>query len=71
MHNYNCSGQCLHFNLFLQISKISFSGTGWVQKRLIKHYIDGCKDVSETPNMKLLKKLYDLEVLVGANFLVS
>ncbi|XP_062096975.1 protein TONSOKU [Humulus lupulus] len=35
---------------------------GWVQKRLIKQYIDGCKEVSETPNMKLLKKLYDLEV---------
>ncbi|PON82233.1 N-terminal acetyltransferase A, auxiliary subunit [Trema orientale] len=35
---------------------------GWVQKRLIKLYIDSCKEISETPNMKLLKKLYDLEV---------
>ncbi|KAM6590602.1 hypothetical protein CsatA_013207 [Cannabis sativa] len=35
---------------------------GWVQKRLIKLYIDGCKEVSGTPNLKLLKKLYDLEV---------
>ncbi|XP_015891011.3 protein TONSOKU [Ziziphus jujuba] len=35
---------------------------GWVQKRLIKLYVDCCKESSETPNMKLLKKLYDLEV---------
>ncbi|PRQ49276.1 putative 43kDa postsynaptic protein [Rosa chinensis] len=35
---------------------------GWVQKRLIKLYTDHCYKVSETPNMKLLKKLYDLEV---------
>ncbi|KAK9950051.1 hypothetical protein M0R45_005557 [Rubus argutus] len=35
---------------------------GWVQKRLIKLYTDYCYKLSETPNMKLLKKLYDLEV---------
>ncbi|XP_034683390.1 protein TONSOKU [Vitis riparia] len=35
---------------------------GWVQKRLIKLYVDCCKELSETPNIKLLKKLYNLEV---------
>ncbi|KAJ7945273.1 Protein TONSOKU like [Quillaja saponaria] len=35
---------------------------GWVQKRLIKLYIDCCKELTEAPNMKLLKKLYNLEV---------
>ncbi|KAG6604274.1 Protein TONSOKU, partial [Cucurbita argyrosperma subsp. sororia] len=34
---------------------------GWVSKPLIKLYIDYCKELSETPNMKLLKKLYNLE----------
>lgn len=35
---------------------------GWVQKRLMKLYIDSCKESSEAPNLKLLKKLYNLEV---------
>ncbi|XP_010247270.1 PREDICTED: protein TONSOKU [Nelumbo nucifera] len=35
---------------------------GWVQKRLMKLYIDFCKKLSEAPNMKLLRKLYNLEV---------
>ena len=39
--------------------------TGWVQKRLIKLYVDCCKELSETPNIKLLKKLYNLEVWIG------
>ncbi|RVX05089.1 hypothetical protein CK203_020180 [Vitis vinifera] len=34
----------------------------WVQKRLIKLYVDCCKELSETPNIKLLKKLYNLVV---------
>ncbi|KAL4020376.1 hypothetical protein IC575_019150 [Cucumis melo] len=34
---------------------------GWVSKPLIKLYIDYCKELSETPNMKLVKKLYNLE----------
>lgn len=34
---------------------------GWVSKPLIKLYIDYCKELSEAPNMKLLKKLYNLE----------
>ncbi|XP_028110671.1 protein TONSOKU [Camellia sinensis] len=36
--------------------------SGWVQKRLMKLYIDCCKELSEPPNLKLLKKLYNLEV---------
>ncbi|KAL6219796.1 hypothetical protein ACLB2K_007555 [Fragaria x ananassa] len=35
---------------------------GWVQKRLIKLYTEYCYKLSETPNMKSLKKLYDLGV---------
>ncbi|XP_057967784.1 protein TONSOKU isoform X2 [Malania oleifera] len=35
---------------------------GWVQKRLMKLYVDCCEELSEKPNMKLLKKLYNLEV---------
>ncbi|KAL5715016.1 hypothetical protein ACHQM5_016905 [Ranunculus cassubicifolius] len=35
---------------------------GWVQKRLMKLYLDCCKKLHEAPNMKLLKKLYNLEV---------
>ncbi|CAA7405317.1 unnamed protein product [Spirodela intermedia] len=35
---------------------------GWVPKRLLKSYIDCCKKQSEEPSMKLLIKLYNLEV---------
>ncbi|OMO98309.1 Leucine-rich repeat, ribonuclease inhibitor subtype [Corchorus olitorius] len=35
---------------------------GWVQKRLMKLYIGSCKELSEEPNMKLLKKLYISEI---------
>ncbi|KAF5751807.1 hypothetical protein HS088_TW02G00825 [Tripterygium wilfordii] len=35
---------------------------GWVQKRLMKLYIDCCEELSESPNLKLLKKLYISEV---------
>ncbi|KAF7840080.1 Protein TONSOKU [Senna tora] len=35
---------------------------GWVQKRLIKMYMNCCEELSEVPNMKVLKKLYNLEV---------
>ncbi|KAI3735773.1 hypothetical protein L6452_15286 [Arctium lappa] len=34
----------------------------WVPKRLVKLYVDCCSDLSEPPNLKLLKKLYNLEV---------
>ncbi|KAF1867268.1 hypothetical protein Lal_00049697 [Lupinus albus] len=35
---------------------------GWIHKRLIKMYVDCCKELSEVPNMQVLKKLYNLEV---------
>ncbi|KAJ8504389.1 hypothetical protein OPV22_005275 [Ensete ventricosum] len=35
---------------------------GWVLKRLMKLYIDSCEKLSEPTNMKLLTKLYNLEV---------
>ncbi|GMH06680.1 hypothetical protein Nepgr_008520 [Nepenthes gracilis] len=41
---------------------IETSINGWVHKRLMKLYVDCCKKLSEVPNMKLLKKLYNLEV---------
>ncbi|KAH9669138.1 protein TONSOKU [Citrus sinensis] len=41
---------------------IEVSIDGWVQKRLMKLYIECCKELSEAPNMKLLKKLYISEV---------
>ncbi|GJM87258.1 hypothetical protein PR202_ga03195 [Eleusine coracana subsp. coracana] len=34
----------------------------WVPKRLLKLYVDFCKKLSEAPNKKLLRKLYNLEV---------
>ncbi|XP_024992039.1 protein TONSOKU [Cynara cardunculus var. scolymus] len=34
----------------------------WVPKRLVKLYVDCCNDLSEPPNVKLLTKLYNLEV---------
>ncbi|KAK1427245.1 hypothetical protein QVD17_15928 [Tagetes erecta] len=34
----------------------------WVPKRLVKLYVDCCKDLCQPPNLKLLKKLYSLEV---------
>ncbi|KAJ8774873.1 hypothetical protein K2173_018132 [Erythroxylum novogranatense] len=41
---------------------IEVSIAGWVQKRLMKLYIDSCIELSETPNMKLLQRLYISEV---------
>ncbi|KAK8618830.1 hypothetical protein V6N13_132809 [Hibiscus sabdariffa] len=35
---------------------------GWVQKHLMKLYIDSCKELRETPSMKLLGKLYVSEI---------
>ncbi|XP_048140158.1 protein TONSOKU isoform X2 [Rhodamnia argentea] len=35
---------------------------GWIQKPLMKLYVDCCEDLTEQPNMKLLKRLYNLEV---------
>ncbi|KAG8642972.1 hypothetical protein MANES_12G152000v8 [Manihot esculenta] len=41
---------------------IEVAVNGWVPKRLMKLYIDFCEELSEAPNMKLLKKLYISEV---------
>ncbi|XP_065875046.1 protein TONSOKU [Euphorbia lathyris] len=41
---------------------IEVSISGWVQKRLMKLYIDFCEELSEISNMKLLKRLYISEV---------
>ncbi|KAK7358853.1 hypothetical protein VNO77_00793 [Canavalia gladiata] len=41
---------------------VEASVDGWIHKRLIKMYIDCCKELSEVPNVKVLKKLYNLEV---------
>lgn len=41
---------------------IDVTVAGWVQKRLMKLYIDCCEELSETPNMKLLKNLYVSEI---------
>ncbi|KAL5053290.1 hypothetical protein RYX36_033972 [Vicia faba] len=35
---------------------------GWIQKCLIRMYVDRCKELSEEPKIKVLKKLYNLEV---------
>ncbi|KAK7318472.1 hypothetical protein RJT34_03174 [Clitoria ternatea] len=35
---------------------------GWIHKSLIKMYVDCCNELSEEPNIKVLKKLYNLEV---------
>ncbi|KAM1068014.1 hypothetical protein ACFX2I_000025 [Malus domestica] len=42
---------------------------GWNQKRLIKLYTDCCNTLCETPNMKVLMKLYDQEVSPEASVL--
>lgn len=39
---------------------------GWVVKRLMKLYVDCCNDLSQPPNLILLKKLYKLQVQVHA-----
>ncbi|XP_021728098.1 protein TONSOKU-like isoform X2 [Chenopodium quinoa] len=41
---------------------IEASINGWVQKRLIKMYVDCCQRLAEPPNMKLLMKLYNLKI---------
>ncbi|PKI45235.1 hypothetical protein CRG98_034362, partial [Punica granatum] len=35
---------------------------GWIQKPLMKLYVGCCEDLSEAPNLKLLTRLYNLEV---------
>ncbi|KAK9272896.1 hypothetical protein L1049_003275 [Liquidambar formosana] len=50
------------FNKHVGESCVEVYIDGWVQKRLMKLYVDCCKELSEEPNLKLLKKLYNLEV---------
>ncbi|XP_054804737.1 protein TONSOKU [Prosopis cineraria] len=47
---------------YLGDDMVEISVDGWVQKRLIKMYMDCCEELSEVPNLKVLKKLYNLEV---------
>ncbi|CAN0880513.1 Protein TONSOKU [Linum grandiflorum] len=44
-------------NIFIEVSI-----NGWIQKRLMKLYIDCCGELHETPDINLLKKLYISEV---------
>ncbi|XP_071722199.1 LOW QUALITY PROTEIN: protein TONSOKU [Rutidosis leptorrhynchoides] len=41
---------------------VEVSVDGWIQKSLMKLYIDYCKELHEAPNMKLLRRLYNSEV---------
>ncbi|XP_061345353.1 protein TONSOKU [Gastrolobium bilobum] len=47
---------------YLQNDAVEASIDGWIHKRLIKMYIDCCREFSDVPNIKVLKKLYNLEV---------
>ncbi|KAL7616590.1 hypothetical protein Lser_V15G04283 [Lactuca serriola] len=65
-----CGGEVLESLDSLNIPKDYMSGKCWIEasidrwvpKRLVKLYVDCCSDLSEPPNLKLLKKLYNLEV---------
>ncbi|XP_021899947.1 protein TONSOKU [Carica papaya] len=46
----------------LEKTVIEVSINGWVQKRLMKLYIDCCEELCEKPNIRLLKRLYISEV---------
>ncbi|KAL4562394.1 hypothetical protein LXL04_034596 [Taraxacum kok-saghyz] len=70
IRHLKCGGEVLDSLDALDISKdymcgkcwIEASIDRWVPKRLVKLYVDCCNDLSEPPNLKLLKKLYSLEV---------
>ncbi|KAK4264787.1 hypothetical protein QN277_025917 [Acacia crassicarpa] len=47
---------------YLGDDMVEVSVDGWVQKCVIKMYMDCCEELSEVPNLKVLKKLYNLEV---------
>ncbi|TKY60409.1 TONSOKU protein [Spatholobus suberectus] len=51
-----------HLKEVLGNDMVEASVDGWIHKRLIKMYVDCCKELSEVPNIKVLKKLYNLEV---------
>ncbi|XP_022132859.1 protein TONSOKU isoform X2 [Momordica charantia] len=67
IQHISCDGRILESLEFLKTSDhernllVEAVINGWVSKPLIKLYIEYCKELSETPNMKLLKKLYNLE----------
>ncbi|KAM7523540.1 hypothetical protein LguiA_013442 [Lonicera macranthoides] len=70
IQHIKCGGRVLESLEAVDILKDYLLGKGWIEvsidvwvpKRLMKLYIDCCKELSEPPNMKLLKKLYNLEV---------
>nr|XP_027074129.1 protein TONSOKU-like isoform X1 [Coffea arabica] len=49
-------------NCELGSGQIEVSVGVWVHKRVMKLYIDCCEELSEQPNLNVLKKLYNLEV---------
>ncbi|KAL9329739.1 hypothetical protein ACSQ67_004742 [Phaseolus vulgaris] len=51
-----------HLKEVLGNDMVEASVDGWIHKRLIKMYVDCCKELSEVPNIKVLMKLYNLEV---------
>ncbi|KAK9073265.1 hypothetical protein SSX86_007589 [Deinandra increscens subsp. villosa] len=70
IQHLKCGGEVLESLNSLYIPEDYMSGKCWIEvsvdrwvpKRLIKLYVDCCKDLSKPPNLKLLKKLYSLEV---------
>ncbi|KAL5188547.1 Protein TONSOKU [Glycine soja] len=69
IEHIKCAGRDLksletveHLKEVLGNSMVEASVDGWIHKCLIKMYVDGCKELSEVPNIKVLKKLYNLEV---------
>ncbi|XP_076941342.1 protein TONSOKU-like [Bidens hawaiensis] len=70
IQHFKCGGEVLQSLDSLYSPKDYISGKCWIEvsidrwvpKRLVKLYVDCCKDLSQSPNLKLLKKLYSLEV---------
>nr|KYP67832.1 Protein BRUSHY 1 [Cajanus cajan] len=69
IEHVKCAGRDLesletveHLKEVLGDDMVEASVDGWIHKRLIKSYVDCCKELSEVPNIKVLKKLYNLEV---------
>ncbi|XP_025985410.1 protein TONSOKU-like isoform X3 [Glycine soja] len=69
IEHIKCAGRDLesletveHLKEVLGNDMVEASVDGWIHKGLIKMYVDHCKELSEVPNIKVLKKLYNLEV---------
>ncbi|KAJ0618497.1 putative tetratricopeptide-like helical domain superfamily, leucine-rich repeat domain superfamily [Helianthus annuus] len=70
IQHLKCGGEVLESLDLLYTPKDHMSGKCWIEvsidrwvsKRLVKLYADCCEDLSQPPNLKLLKKLYSLEV---------